>query len=158
LKSDTPDRSIKQKVIKHPENPTTRIASNKHLVPTMETKQEVNVLFICTANQERSPTAEHVFNDVPGWNVKSAGTASYATTRVSKELLGWADKIYVMEQQHYSEIRKISSDCFSKTRVLGIEDQYQTNSARLVVTLLSKITQIEPLDDWLHLKFNLESY
>ena len=88
--------------------------------------------------------------------MKSAGTASYATVQVTKELLDWADKIYVMEQNHYTNIRKISPNCFSITRVLGIEDRYQTNSAKLVVTLLSKMIQIEPLDDWLQQKFNLE--
>ncbi|QOV69188.1 hypothetical protein IP582_01865 [Citrobacter sp. BDA59-3] len=35
----------------------------------------MNVLFICSRNQWRSPTAEQVFRRYPGLNVRSAGTS-----------------------------------------------------------------------------------
>ncbi len=47
----------------------------------------MNVLFLCSANRDRSLTAEQVFRDVSGWNVRSAGTESYAETQMTEEML-----------------------------------------------------------------------
>ena len=43
-----------------------------------------NVLFVCSGNRDRSPTAEQVFRDIPGWDVKSAGTWPDAENQVTK--------------------------------------------------------------------------
>jgi len=113
------------------------------------------ILFLCSANLERSPTAEALFHDVPGWEVESAGTKEYAKTRVTRDLLDWADKIFVMEQTHLADIQKILPECILKTVVLGISDQYRKNSKKLIVLLIWKLSNIEPLDAWLKSKFNL---
>ena len=60
----------------------------------------MKILFVCTANEERSPTAEMVFKDVPGWETKSAGTSPDAVVPVSRELIDWADRIVVMQSRH----------------------------------------------------------
>lgn len=60
----------------------------------------MNVLFICSRNQWRSPTAEQVFRRYPGLSVRSAGTSRNAKKSVSCGLLQWADVICVMEQKH----------------------------------------------------------
>jgi predicted protein tyrosine phosphatase len=46
---------------------------------------------------DRSPTAERIYANHPGLEVKSAGVSSYAVTPVSPELLQWADVILTME-------------------------------------------------------------
>ncbi|WP_246151215.1 arsenate reductase/protein-tyrosine-phosphatase family protein [Adhaeribacter aerolatus] len=43
----------------------------------------MRILFVCSRNQWRSPTAETVFRHYPGWQVKSAGTAAGARRQVS---------------------------------------------------------------------------
>ena len=56
------------------------------------------VLFICSQNRLRSPTAEQVFSNRPGFEVASAGVNPEAAALVSPELLEWADVIFVMER------------------------------------------------------------
>jgi len=56
------------------------------------------VLFVCTVNRFRSKTAEEIFKSK--FNVKSAGTSELANTPLSRELLEWADYIFVMEESH----------------------------------------------------------
>jgi predicted protein tyrosine phosphatase len=64
------------------------------------------VLFICTQNRLRSPTAEHLFANRPGHEVRSTGVDTAATTPVSAELLEWADVIFVMEEGHRSNLER----------------------------------------------------
>jgi predicted protein tyrosine phosphatase len=54
-----------------------------------------HVLFICSRNQWRSPTAEQVFSTWPGIAVTSAGLDPSAAEPVTPELLAWADIIFV---------------------------------------------------------------
>jgi len=54
------------------------------------------VLFICSQNLLRSPTAERVFRSWPGIEVASAGLDVSAATRVTAKLLAWANVIFVM--------------------------------------------------------------
>ena len=54
--------------------------------PTMR-----RVLFVCSQNRLRSPTAEQVFADWPGLEVASAGLDATAETPLSGELLEWAE-------------------------------------------------------------------
>ena len=92
----------------------------------------MNVLFVCSANRDRSPTAERVFREVPGWDVRSAGTSLDAETRVTGEVLEWADRVFVMEERHLETVVGLCRSCLGKTTVLGIEDVYGRNSAKLV--------------------------
>ena len=112
-----------------------------------------NVLFVCTANLERSPTAEMVFKDYPGWNVRSAGTSPNAVKPVSSELLDWADHVIVMGDHHVEKISKISPESLDKTKVLHIEDRYHRCSADLIGTLIIRMSKLFPLNNWLKSKF-----
>lgn len=113
----------------------------------------MNFLFVCTLNEERSPTAEILFKDVPGWTVKSAGTEDNAVQIVTKELIDWADKIVVMENIHYEKIMKIAPDIVSKILVLGIEDKYNRCSPELIGRLIIQMSKRFQLDDWVKSKF-----
>lgn len=86
-----------------------------------------NVLFVCTANQQRSPTAEELYRDDRRFNVRSAGTSPLATTAVSAELISWADLVVVMEEHHARAIREgFPQEARSAHLViLGIPDVYQ---------------------------------
>src|SRR5207245_3140135 len=58
------------------------------------------ILFVCTANVDRSRTAEDLYRDDPRYEVRSAGTAPFATTPLTRELLQWADRVFVMCERH----------------------------------------------------------
>jgi predicted protein tyrosine phosphatase len=65
------------------------------------------ILFVCTANRDRSRTAEDLYAEDPRYEVASAGTWRHATTPLSRDLLLWADRIFVMcerEDGHRSQI------------------------------------------------------
>lgn len=65
-----------------------------------------NLLFICSRNRLRSPTAEQVFSTWPGVQVASAGLNNDAETVLSAETVEWADIIFVMERTHRSKLQK----------------------------------------------------
>lgn len=65
-----------------------------------------NVLFVCSQNHLRSPTAEQVFNGMGGVVTKSAGLDINATTQLTGALIGWATLIVVMEKHHLNKLKK----------------------------------------------------
>ena len=105
-----------------------------------------NVLFICTYNQCRSPTAEHLFADAPGIKTKSAGLGSDAKIPLSFELLEWSDLIVVMEISHLKELsRRFGSPLRGKRVIcLDIPDEYQYMDPVLVHLLRQKVTHLLP--------------
>jgi len=50
-----------------------------------------NLLFICSKNQWRSPTAELLFKNHPVHTARSAGTNNNARIRVNQKMIDWAD-------------------------------------------------------------------
>ena len=52
-----------------------------------------NLLFVCSANRLRSPTAEQVFSTWPGVETDSAGLNASAEQQLSTEQVEWADII-----------------------------------------------------------------
>ena len=93
-----------------------------------------HVLFICSRNQLRSPTAEQVFSSWPGIEVGSAGLDPKCKEPVTPELLTWADVIFVMERSHRNKLLKQfrASIKNQKIVVLGITDDYEYMDAGLV--------------------------
>jgi predicted protein tyrosine phosphatase len=92
------------------------------------------LLFICSRNQWRSPTAEKVWRSHPDVAVRSAGTSANAKRRVSAKDLEWADVIFVMEEKHKSrlmaEYRRIIGH--TPIHILDIPDEYQYMDVELV--------------------------
>ncbi len=99
-----------------------------------------NVLFVCTGNINRSKTAEQLFKDWEGLNVKSAGIYWGAKTPLSRGLVDWADIIFVMEELHYNYIANHFPNVLTKVVILGIADIYLTNDPRLVKILEENVT------------------
>ncbi|MEJ5963468.1 low molecular weight protein tyrosine phosphatase family protein [Pedobacter immunditicola] len=93
-----------------------------------------NFLFICSRNKWRSKTAEDIFKNIEGLNVRSAGTSSSARIKVNEKLLEWADLIFVMEKHHKQWLnQKFPSSLNGKQIiVLDIPDEYQYMHAELV--------------------------
>lgn len=99
----------------------------------------MKLLFVCTANQERSPTAEDIFKDVKNVKVKSAGTDRFARVIINKRLVDWADRIYVMEDFHRDFIVKKWPHTAKKIVVLGIPDVYFRGDPELIRLLKEKV-------------------
>lgn len=103
-----------------------------------------NVLFICSLNRLRSPTAEEVFRGWPGIQTASAGTDPSAEEPVSAETLEWADLVVCMEERHRARLNSLFSGSLKGRRVvvLGIPDRYGYMDRRLVAALKRKVPPI----------------
>jgi predicted protein tyrosine phosphatase len=100
------------------------------------------VLFVCSQNALRSPTAEQVFSTYPGIEVASAGTNADANEPLTPELVRWADMIFVMEKAHRTKLAKRFRAELNDKRVicLDIPDNYGYMDAALVRLLEAKVT------------------
>lgn len=94
-----------------------------------------NLLFICSKNQWRSPTAELLFKGHPLHNARSAGTSDKARIKVNQKLIDWADVIYFMEHRHRDIVKQHFSLSGQTTIVLDIEDNFHFGDEELIATL-----------------------
>jgi predicted protein tyrosine phosphatase len=100
----------------------------------------MNVLFVCSANKLRSPTAETLFKTMNGIEALSAGTDQNSTRPVTKELVAWADVIVAMESHHRERIRKKFKERPADNRIitLNIPDEYERDDPALISLLKEK--------------------
>ena len=105
-----------------------------------------HVLFICSRNRLRSPTAEQVFADWPGVETASAGLAPDADSPVTPELLAWADLIFVMEDRHRGRLSSPFGRYLKGKRIicLGIPDDYEFMDPKLVELLQARVPRHLP--------------
>ena len=105
-----------------------------------------NVLFICSQNRLRSPTAEQVFADWPGIKTSSAGLNHGAENPLTPELLQWADLIFVMEKTHRSKLSAKFKAYLGSKRIicLDIPDNYEFMDPDLIHLLNSKVPRHLP--------------
>ncbi len=106
----------------------------------------MNVLFVCSRNKLRSPTAEQVFIDYPGVEVASAGLNHDAATPVDAELVQWADVIFVMEKAHRRRLQTRFRNQLKSARVVCLEipDRFQYMDPELVKILTERVTGFLP--------------
>ena len=99
------------------------------------------VLFLCSQNRLRSPTAEQVFADWPGIETASAGLNVGADNPLTPELLQWADLIFVMERAHRSKLSARFRTHLGGKRIvcLDIPDNYEFMDPELIRLLRSKV-------------------
>ena len=99
------------------------------------------VLFVCSANIDRSPTAEELLRGKAGFETFSAGIWEYARRPISMELIDWADHIFVMEEKHREAILMLRPEAESKVEVLNIPDIYVRNDPELVKILKTRLSE-----------------
>ncbi len=98
------------------------------------------LLFLCSRNRLRSPTAEEIFSGRPGIEVDSAGLNPDAEVPLSLEQVEWADVIFVMEKGHREKLNRRFGEALAgkRVRVLGIPDNYAFMDPDLVRLLERK--------------------
>ena len=100
------------------------------------------ILFVCTANVDRSRTAEDLYRDDPRYEVLSACLASFAATPVTRELLQWADRVFVMrerDEQHRTLLKMRFPDVDRPVVDLDIEDRWYRGDPELVRRVLKRL-------------------
>jgi predicted protein tyrosine phosphatase len=102
-----------------------------------------NVLFVCSQNRLRSPTAEQIFSGRMDIEVASAGTNHDADNPLTHELVAWADIIFVMEKAHRARLQRKFRASLKKARVvcLDIPDDYEFMDPALVRLLEARVPQ-----------------
>jgi len=106
----------------------------------------MNILFLCTANINRSKSAEVLCGRLDDNNTyRSAGlsakyTAANNSVLCTEKLLSWADHVYVFEQMHLDRIKQYTQEKYlGKILNLDIEDRYKYMNPELVQLLKLKI-------------------
>ena len=94
----------------------------------------MNLLFVCTKNRWRSPTAEKIYCNYAHLNVRSAGISRSARKQINSKDVNWADIIFVMENKHKRYIHEQFQNQISEKKliVLDIPDEYQYMDKALV--------------------------
>jgi predicted protein tyrosine phosphatase len=104
-------------------------------------KPRMKILFICSQNKKRSPTAEEVYSGYPGVEVRSAGLNKNAEYVLEPEDIQWADLIFVMEKAHRVNLQK-HYNLYSKEKriiTLNIPDNFAYMDETLVKILHQKV-------------------
>ncbi len=104
--------------------------------------ERLNVLFVCSKNQWRSPTAERLWRRDQRLCVRSAGTSSSAAHVLSWDDVAWADLVIVMEEKHKQRVLASFSECAPPIAVLDIPDEYRFMSPALVELLEAAVEPI----------------
>lgn len=100
-----------------------------------------NLLFICSRNRLRSPTAEQVFATRKGVETDSAGLAPDAEVPLSGDQLEWATHIFVMEKAHKAKLLKQFPGYVQGRKIicLDIPDDYDYMDPELMRLLEARV-------------------
>ena len=104
----------------------------------------LNLLFICSRNQWRSPTGEAIWRKDPDYNARSAGTSLKAKHTVSSADISWADLIFVMEKKHKNRLVAQFTRMLDHKpiHILDIPDDYGYMDEELIAELEARIAPI----------------
>ncbi len=100
-----------------------------------------HILFVCSQNKLRSPTAETIFSEKEGFDVLSAGLNKDAEIPLTAGLVEWADTIFVMEKAQRNKLRKKHRKSLNKQNVICLEipDDYDYMDSELIMILKQKL-------------------
>lgn len=118
------------------------------IVQAWRGKRFEKILFVCTANYQRSKTCEDLFKGTSEASVSSAGVsrkecARRGSTLCTELMLEAADVIYIFEPLHTERINSHTDYRFADKLVsLDIPDQYQYMAADLVELILSRLSRL----------------
>lgn len=101
----------------------------------------MRILFVCSENRLRSPTAAAIFSEYEGVEAISAGTNTDCEQPVTGDLIEWADAILVMERSHRRKIAKKFRDLLKdkKIGVLDIPDHFAFMDPLLIEILKARV-------------------
>jgi predicted protein tyrosine phosphatase len=104
------------------------------------------ILFLCSQNKLRSPTAEAIFADHPALEVDSAGLNNDAVVPLAEEQVRWADLIIVMEKAHRHRLNRKFKPALAGKRVavLDIPDDYDYMDPALIDLLKARCAPYIP--------------
>jgi len=105
---------------------------------------KINLLFICSRNQWRSPTAEKVWSNHAQINARSSGTSPNAKKTVSTDDIQWADVIFVMEKKHKNRIVASFTKLvkYKPIHILDIPDEYKYMDPELIEQIQDSVSNI----------------
>ena len=104
---------------------------------------KTKLLFLCSANIDRSPCAESLFGGNKEFEAKSAGLSDLAENPATLQSIAWADIIFVMDERnegHKSTLLKRFPEAESKDiRILNIPNDFKKYDEelkrRLIISL-----------------------
>jgi predicted protein tyrosine phosphatase len=104
---------------------------------------KTKLLFVCSRNQWRSPTAEALFKDHPAYEARSAGTEHGARIKLTAGHVGWADLIFCMEKSHAGRVaERFTTELGDKPLiVLRIADDFEFMDPALVDLLKTELSE-----------------
>lgn len=104
----------------------------------------LKLLFVCSRNQWRSPTAEQIWRKHPQVQARSGGTSPNARHTISMKDILWADVIFVMERKHKSRLVGEFGSLLSEKpiHVLDVPDEYPFMDSELVDILEQSVSGI----------------
>ena len=105
----------------------------------MDAPPREHILFVCTANIDRSRTAEDLYLGDPRYDVRSAGTAPFAKIPLTRELMEWAQRVFVMcerEDRHHPQIKMRFPGTDRPVVDLDVEDRWPRGHPELVRRVL----------------------
>jgi len=109
--------------------------------------RRTRLLFVCSANLNRSRTAEDLFHEHPRYEARSCGVLPEAVRVCSGDLIRWADIIICMEDWHRQFLATSFPEMAGKrVLVLNIPDQYFRGDPHLVLRLRHELARV--LDDF----------
>lgn len=91
---------------------------------------------------DRSRTAEDLYAGDPRYEVRSAGTSPFATVPVNRELLLWADRVFVMNERedgHATLIRMRFPGVDRPLVDLDVADRWPRGHPELVSRILRRL-------------------
>lgn len=102
------------------------------------------LLFVCSENRLRSPTAEAVFSQMEGIEAIGAGTNSDAETPLSGDLIEWADVVFVMEKAHRDKVSSKYRTLLKGKRLVNLDvpDRYHYMQPELIDLLKVKVSKL----------------
>jgi predicted protein tyrosine phosphatase len=106
----------------------------------------LRLLFLCSRNRRRSPTAERLFAGRDDCDVASAGLAPDADDVLTGELAEWADIAFVMERSHAATLRRRFRRELKHVRVVCLEipDIYDFMDPDLISKLIPRVLRCLP--------------
>lgn len=79
------------------------------------------ILFVSGKNMHRSKTAEDVFKDRGDIMVKSACLFKGSEVEVTREMVDWADMVFVMDKEDEKEMSERFHNIFERRFILCLE-------------------------------------